>query len=213
MGINFKCRNSHSRLKPLEALRLSSGLVVGVARLVRPMGLLLIMVCTFPVFSQEINQGGTAAALRELEHEWVEGQSHNDNRVLDLIFDNSLVYVEYGRLVTKSEYLLRIKDAHPQLSQIVMESYDCAHVRNHGHRNRNLSGARSPGRKAAGEALAVRGYLGVQRTRMGAGCGRSRSRDRKVKCVPRRDSSLRARHSCILRILFQILAYRVSAAA
>lgn len=147
MGINFKRRNSQPRLKPLKALRLPNGLVGGAARLVRPMGLLLIMVCTFPVFSQEINQGGTAAALRELEHEWVEGQSHNDNRVLDLIFDNSLVYVEYGRLVTKSEYLLRIKGSGPQLSQIVMESMT---VRTFGttaivigtYRERDLQGAK-----------------------------------------------------------------------
>jgi hypothetical protein len=101
------------------------------------MGLLLMMACPLPVLAQESNQGGTAAAIRALEHEWAEsqsrndnhalehewaeGQSRNDNHALDLIFDNSLVYVEYGKLVTKSEYLLRIKDAGPQLSQVVLE--------------------------------------------------------------------------------------------
>jgi Domain of unknown function (DUF4440) len=137
MGLNFKHRNSHPRLKPFRALRLLNGLVAGPASLVRPMGLLLMMACPLPVLAQESNQGGTAAAIRALEHEWAEsqsrndnhalehewaeGQSRNDNHALDLIFDNFLVYVEYGKLVTKSEYLLRIKDAGPQLSQVVLE--------------------------------------------------------------------------------------------
>jgi Domain of unknown function (DUF4440) len=86
-------------------------------------GILLILVCALwlPVSAQEGNEGGTAAAIRALEHEWVDGQSRNDNGALDMIFDNSLVYVEYGKLVSKGEYLLRIKAAGPQISQIVME--------------------------------------------------------------------------------------------
>lgn len=73
------------------------------------------------VFAQEGNEGGTAAAIRALEHEWVDGQSRNDNSALNMIFDNSLVYVEYGELISKGEYLLRVKAAGPQISQIVME--------------------------------------------------------------------------------------------
>ena len=60
--------------------------------------------------------------IRALEHDWVDGQSHNDNRALDLIFDNSLVYIEYGKLMSKGEYLSRIRQAGPALSQIVMEA-------------------------------------------------------------------------------------------
>ena len=72
--------------------------------------------------AQQPDQSGTATAIRALEHEWVEGQSRNDNRALDLIFDNSLVYVEYGNLVSKGEYLSRVKStASPRLSQIVTE--------------------------------------------------------------------------------------------
>ena len=67
------------------------------------------------------NEIGTEAAIRALEQQWTDAQSRNDDRALDLIFDNSLVYVEYGSLVTKGEYLARIKSAGPQLSQIVME--------------------------------------------------------------------------------------------
>ena len=43
------------------------------------------------------------------EHQWVDGRSWNDNRALDLIFDNAVVYVEYGQLVTKGDYLARIR--------------------------------------------------------------------------------------------------------
>jgi hypothetical protein len=119
MDIDFKRRDAHRGMKSLHALRLPNGFVGGTATLVRPMAFLLIVLCASSVFAQE-NQG-VEAAIRALEHEWVEGQSHNDNHLLDLIFDNSLMYVEYGRLVTKSEYLLRIKDAGPQINQIVME--------------------------------------------------------------------------------------------
>jgi uncharacterized protein (TIGR02246 family) len=61
-------------------------------------------------------------AIRALEHEWFEAQSHNDNRALDLIFDYDLVYIEYGRLVTKGEYLSHVKSAKPQPEQVVMEA-------------------------------------------------------------------------------------------
>jgi hypothetical protein len=73
------------------------------------------------VSAQEGNEGGTAAAIRALEHQWADGQSRNNNAALNLIFDNALVYVEYGKLVSKGEYLLRVKAAGPQISQIVME--------------------------------------------------------------------------------------------
>jgi hypothetical protein len=82
----------------------------------------LILACAtlLLVSAQQEGEGGTAAGIRALEHEWTVGQSRNDSHVLDLIFDNALVYVEYGRLVTKGEYLSRIKRESPQLDQIVM---------------------------------------------------------------------------------------------
>jgi hypothetical protein len=72
-------------------------------------------------FAQEVDHGSDASSIRALEHEWVEGQSRNDNRALDLIFDNALVYIEYGRLVTKGEYLSRIRLEAPSPQAIVME--------------------------------------------------------------------------------------------
>lgn len=59
----------------------------------------------------------TAAGIRALEESWTVGQSRNDSHALDMIFDNALVYVEYGKLVTKGEYLSRIKHQNPQLDR------------------------------------------------------------------------------------------------
>jgi ketosteroid isomerase-like protein len=89
-------------------------------------GWLLTVLCALSLSisaqdGQQSNEGGPAAVIRGLEHAWVEGQSRNDNQALEMIFDNDLVYVEYGKLVTKGKYLARIKQASPQLSEIVME--------------------------------------------------------------------------------------------
>jgi hypothetical protein len=64
------------------------------------------------------NKANSAAenTIRTLEREWTVGQSRNNIRVLDLIFDNNLIYVEYGRLVSKGEYLARIKQEAPQVA-------------------------------------------------------------------------------------------------
>ena len=62
-----------------------------------------------------------SGAIRALEREWVDAQSKNDNRALDLILDNSVVYVEYGQLVSKADYLLRIKHQDPSTDEIAFE--------------------------------------------------------------------------------------------
>ena len=59
---------------------------------------LVVLVC-IPQFAAA--HGGTASNITALEHAWVDGQSRNDNGALNLIFDNALVYIEYGKLVTK----------------------------------------------------------------------------------------------------------------
>ena len=72
------------------------------------------------VWGQQGAEYGGATGIRALENAWAVGQSRNDAQALNLIFDNDLVYVEYGKLVTKGEYLSRIKHASPQTDQIVM---------------------------------------------------------------------------------------------
>ena len=63
----------------------------------------------------DINHRVTASAIERLT------ENNNNNPALDLILDNSVVYVEYGRLVTKADYLLRIKHRIHPPDEIVLE--------------------------------------------------------------------------------------------
>jgi ketosteroid isomerase-like protein len=83
--------------------------------------IILLSAGSLSLRGQQGSDESTATTIRALEHEWVVGQSRNDNRALNLLFDNALIYVEYGKLVTKGEYLARIRQAGPELSQITME--------------------------------------------------------------------------------------------
>jgi len=89
------------------------------------LALLMIAVSTISamVSAQAVSDPGTVAVISALEHEWTEAQSSNNDRALDLIFDNSLIYVEYGRLVTKGAYLARIKTEASKVDQVVTESF------------------------------------------------------------------------------------------
>jgi len=81
----------------------------------------LLMACSLGAMAFGQQSSNTETAIRALEKEWTYAQGHNDNRALDLIFDNALVYVEYGRLVSKGEYLARIKHEIPSSDEIVMD--------------------------------------------------------------------------------------------
>jgi len=84
--------------------------------------LLVICALSLCVFAHSGGDAGTVATIRALEHEWADAQANNNNRALDLIFDSDLVYVEYGRLVSKGEYLGRIKRDNSHLNDVVFES-------------------------------------------------------------------------------------------
>lgn len=71
--------------------------------------------------AQDASDGGTSLNIVALEHAWVDGQARNDNGALNLIFDNALVYIEYGKLVTKGEYLSRVKAAKSSEQMVVLE--------------------------------------------------------------------------------------------
>jgi Domain of unknown function (DUF4440) len=78
---------------------------------------LLVLIYAGLLPAQEKSEGSTIATILALEHAWYDAESRGDNRGLDRIFDNALVYVEYGKLVTKGEYLSRVRltGSHPQL--------------------------------------------------------------------------------------------------
>ena len=98
----------------------------------RTLGLLLILVCAASSSgsAQEAGDKDAAAAVRALEGERIKAQSRNDNHALDLILDNSLVYIEYGEVMTKGDYLARVKSAKPHLQQILLGTMRVRSVEN-----------------------------------------------------------------------------------
>lgn len=67
-------------------------------------------------------EDSSATAILALEHAWSAAEAHNDNLALERIFDNALVKIEDGRLVTKGECLsrVRLKGSNPR--QIVVNA-------------------------------------------------------------------------------------------
>ena len=112
-----------TRKPPMRAMGKGAALSI----LISNASLIVVLLCgTMRLFvqGQEAAARGDANAevqIRALERAWTVGEARNDNRALNLIFDNALVYIEYGRLMTKGEYLLRIRTSDPHSQQIVME--------------------------------------------------------------------------------------------
>jgi hypothetical protein len=86
------------------------------------LGLALSWATLLPVSAQEAGSGDVAAAIRTLEQAWYEAQARNDNGTLDLIFDDDLVYIEYGKLITRGDYLMRVRSTKDQAPHIAMEA-------------------------------------------------------------------------------------------
>jgi ketosteroid isomerase-like protein len=64
--------------------------------------------------------GGTTVLA--LEHVWDQAQERGDFKALTALFDNSLIYIDDdGTLLTKAEYLARIKANHTHMQEIVAE--------------------------------------------------------------------------------------------
>jgi Domain of unknown function (DUF4440) len=98
----------------------------------KTIGLLLVLVCATSLSgsAQEAGDSNAATAVRALESERVKAQSRNNNDALDLIYDNALVYIESGKVMTKGDYLSRVKSAKPQLQQIALEAMTVRTVEN-----------------------------------------------------------------------------------
>ena len=91
----------------------------------------MVLVCATSLSGSSQEAGdGDATAVRALEGERVKAQSRNDNHALDLIFDNALVYIEYGEVMTKGDYLSRVKSTKPHLQQIVLGAMTVRSVEN-----------------------------------------------------------------------------------
>src|SRR5579862_5102259 len=80
-----------------------------------------IAVLAVTTHAQETSEG-VEVTIRALERHWTEAQGHNNNAALNLIFDNALVYVEYGKLVSKAEYLSRVRKEITSDDEVVNEA-------------------------------------------------------------------------------------------
>ncbi len=90
----------------------------------RTAGFVIILACTTCLLAAQ-NSADMAARpkILALEYAWDQAQEHGDIKALDAIFDNSLVFVDYdGKLLTKAEYLARVKSEFPHVLQFVIES-------------------------------------------------------------------------------------------
>jgi ketosteroid isomerase-like protein len=66
---------------------------------------------------------GAKSKILALEYAWDQAQERGDIKALSAIFDNSLMFVDYdGQVLTKTEYLARVRSDSSHLQQIVTES-------------------------------------------------------------------------------------------
>jgi ketosteroid isomerase-like protein len=84
----------------------------------------IVLACTACLLTaQDTVDAGARSNVLALEHAWDQAQERGDIKALGAIFANSLVFVDYdGVLLTKSEYLARVKSDSPHVQQFVIES-------------------------------------------------------------------------------------------
>lgn len=83
-----------------------------------------LLICA-PLFMAAQNYGDSAVRsnILALEYAWDQAQERGDIKALSAIFDNALVFVDFdGKILTKTEYLARVKSDSSYLQQIVTES-------------------------------------------------------------------------------------------
>ena len=75
------------------------------------------------VAAQNYGDSGVRSNILALEYAWDQAQENRDVRALSAIFDNALVFVDYdGKVLTKTEYLERVRSDSSHMEQIVTES-------------------------------------------------------------------------------------------
>jgi ketosteroid isomerase-like protein len=87
-------------------------------------GFILILVCSALLFveGQDTSDSAGRSNILALEHAWDQALEQGDVKVLTAIFDDSLIYVDDdGKLLTKAEYMARVKANAAHMEQIVAE--------------------------------------------------------------------------------------------
>jgi len=90
--------------------------------IVRVYAALLICASLF-MAAQNYGDSAVRSNILALEYAWDQAQERGDIKALSAIFDNALVFVDFdGKILTKTEYLARVKSDSSYLQQIVTES-------------------------------------------------------------------------------------------
>lgn len=77
---------------------------------------------------QNIGDAGVATRLLALEHAWNQAEERKDTKAMDGILDGSMVYIDHdGSLLSKAEFLARVKDPRLQPQEETTESMS-AHI-------------------------------------------------------------------------------------
>lgn len=81
----------------------------------------VLICCATASRSQSSDDNAARTRILALEHAWNQAEAFKDLKALDSILDNALLYVdEDGSLLTKAEFLSRVKSAH--LQKVVTQS-------------------------------------------------------------------------------------------
>jgi ketosteroid isomerase-like protein len=84
----------------------------------------MIVACSGLWFAaaQDADVAGARSNIIALEHAWDQAQERGDFKALAAIFDNALIFVDYdGKVLTKAQYLERVKSNNTHMQQIVAE--------------------------------------------------------------------------------------------
>jgi uncharacterized protein DUF4440 len=85
----------------------------------------LVMICVLAAFvsAEDVNAKAAQSKVLALESAWNIAEEKGDVRALDLIFDNSMIYIdEDGALLSKAQFLTRIRNSRTQMQSLVTET-------------------------------------------------------------------------------------------
>jgi ketosteroid isomerase-like protein len=83
---------------------------------------ILVWAALLSAAAQSSDDAAGRSNILALEHAWDQAQERGDAKALAAIFDDALIFVDYdGKLLTKAEYMARVKANSTHMLQIVAE--------------------------------------------------------------------------------------------
>jgi len=91
----------------------------------RPMVHALMLTCALvaSIAAEDNISSAAQSKVLALENAWNIAEEKSDVRALDLIFDNSMIYIdEDGALLSKAQFLAQTKNTHTQMQSLVTQT-------------------------------------------------------------------------------------------